>query len=503
MSMRLARPMGVRSTGLCAFSAAEPLSLAAHGSTLLDGKGRVVPENARRGRVPRLPGRSGETISVRDIGRPFRTSSQKRERPVYHLTLQICVMLAAALAGGRLMQRLGYPAVLGELAGGILIGPTGLGMLFPGAYSWLLPTEVCAHMGPEALVRIGMLFFMFVAGLEVDLLGVRRRTSSILLSCGLGFIFPFCLGVAASILVPSVVGDGGSGGIRLALFVGTALSVSALPVIARILMDLRLTSHEISGVVMTSATISDVLAWSVFSVLLGAETAGRSSGSFLGPIAAIVGLGLVLFAVGKWIWPPVFRWVGRALVWPGGFLGATSVAILGSAALAEGIGIDGVVGAYLAGVVLGQEKSMRADNRTFASISHFASSFFAPLYFVSIGLRLDFAAHFDLTLVAAVILLATIGKVGGATVGARLGGMRPRDSWAVGWALNARGAVEIVFASTALRHGVITERLFVALVTMAVVTSMVSAPVLRRLCRVPAAPRGEPAPQREASGDRG
>lgn len=402
---------------------------------------------------------------------------------MHHLPLQVCVMLAAALAGGRLFQRLGYPPVLGEILGGILMGPTGLGMLIPSLQAWLFRPDQDGHTGPEALVRIGMLFFMFVAGLEINVLGNRQPASRVLFTSGLGFLFPFALGVSAGLAAPRLWGAEAHQGVRFALFLGTALSISALPVIARILMDLRLTTHRVAGVVMASATITDVLAWSIFSVLLGAGAPGRDAWRVWVPVGALVILGLVLVLLARLVWSPTFKWLRRAVLWPGEFLGVTSVVILGSAALAEAIGIDGVVGAYLAGIVLGQQRPLRTDTRAMETLTHFACSVFAPLYFVSIGLTLNFVAYFDLWVVALVVLLATVGKVSGATLGARLAGMRGWDAWAVGWALNARGAVEIVFASTALRHGLITERLFVALVFMAVTTSMASAQVLRRLRR--------------------
>jgi Kef-type K+ transport system membrane component KefB len=169
-----------------------------------------------------------------------------------------------------------------------------------------------------------------------------------------------------------------------------------------------------------------------------------------------------------------------ALAWPSGFIGLITIIVLLAAALAEAIGIHAIFGAFFVGVALGRAFG-EEDQHVREIIYQFAISFFAPLYFVSVGLRADFAAHFDLPLVLIVFAIACAGKIGGASLGAWLGGMPRREALAVGFGMNARGAMEMILASVALEYQVIDQRIFVALITMALTTSMLSGPVMQRL----------------------
>jgi Kef-type K+ transport system membrane component KefB len=264
-----------------------------------------------------------------------------------------------------------------------------------------------------------------------------------------------------------------------ALFMGAALSISALPVIARILMDLKLIRQEIGVVVMTAATVNDLLGWSLFAVILSMIVPGSSNHSLavtLSLVLAFIGLTL---ALGRWLGQPLLRRVRLFLPWPSGFIGLTTILVLAASAAAEAIGIHAIFGAFLVGVGLGQ--NLEEENQAHEIIYQFAVSFFAPLYFVSIGLRADFAANFDWLLVLIVLLVACTGKIVGAGLGAWLGGMPFREALAVGFGMNARGAMEIILASVALEYNLIDQRVFVALVIMALVTSMLSGPVMQRL----------------------
>ncbi len=394
--------------------------------------------------------------------------------------LQIGVMLTVALAFGQLMRRLHQPAVLGELIGGILLGPTLVGLVFPEFYTWLFVANPQVTLARQAVIQIGMLFFMFIAGLEINLARLGQRKGSVIFTSLFGCILPFGLGFAAVLLFPDLWGHSFQDNLLpLALFMGTALSISALPVITRILMDLQLIHHALSPIVLTAAIINDLIGWSLFAVLLSQlNSAGpqTSLGLILGRVFFFVSLILIL---GHWVGRPFLKWVRRSLIWPGGFMGVIIVFILLAASLAEAFGVHAIFGAFLVGVALYHVFQGDDEDRVREIIYQFAISFFAPLYFVSVGLRVDFASHFDLQLAVLVTLLATVGKVVGAGLGARLGGSGYRESLAIGFAMNARGAMEMILASVALDYGLIDQRLFVALITMALVTSMLSGPMLQ------------------------
>ncbi|OGT34703.1 MAG: hypothetical protein A2W28_03715 [Gammaproteobacteria bacterium RBG_16_51_14] len=405
-----------------------------------------------------------------------------------HLILQFAVMLSFALVCGQIMRRFDQPAVLGELLGGILLGPTVFGTLAPGSFNWFFPTDESLSLARNSVINLGMLFFLFVAGLEVKLAHINRRRKQIVLTSFLGWLFPMVLGIAAVQLFPGVWGAAASkSGWAFGIFVGTALSISALPVIARILMDLGLIQKELGSIVMTAATVNDVIGWLLFAIILKVfipgdpPTADISSAGLWTNVGLLIGFTVVVLLAGRTIGHPVLRWVKTELSWPSAFISLTMVVILVVAAVTEFLGIHAIFGAYLVGIALGQNLEPGEGNNAHDAIYQFAISFFAPLYFVSIGLRANFASDFHLPLVLLVLVIACIGKIGGASLGAWLGGMKRRQALAVGFGMNARGAMEIILATVALESGLIDQPIFVALVVMAFVTSMLSGPMMKRL----------------------
>jgi Kef-type K+ transport system membrane component KefB len=398
---------------------------------------------------------------------------------------QLGVMLAVALLFGRAAARLRQPPLVGEILGGLLLGPTLLGAFAPSLFAWLFPHDCPTVSARETLLTLGMLFFLFVAGLEVNLASLRATGRSVVLTSGLSVVVPFALGYLAVLAWPGVWGLAPNGDVStLALFVGTALSISALPVIARMLMDFGLMGTRLGALVMTSATVADIVGWGLFALVLGRVERGPAAIDGLGwsfgrPL--VVMLGIVL--IGRWLVLPLFRRLQRANGSTATFIGTTTVLILALSALTEAAGVHAVFGAFLAGVAIGTGLGPREGNRAHEVLFQFAVSIFAPLYFVSVGLKVDVGAHFDLALVALVLVLAFLGKLLGASLGGLLGGLPRREALAVGFALNARGAMEIILATVALDRGVIDERLFVALVIMAIATSLVGAPMLQRLSR--------------------
>jgi Kef-type K+ transport system membrane component KefB len=248
-------------------------------------------------------------------------------------------------------------------------------------------------------------------------------------------------------------------------------------------MDMNLMQQDFGSIAITSAAINDLLGWSLFALLLNNLTAAGGGTSPLQTVGVILIVGALLLVVGRFAGQFLFTWARRSLAWPSGFMGLSAVFIFIAAALAESMKIHAIFGAFLIGVALIPVFKKNEADHAREIIYQFAVSLFAPLYFVSVGLRADFAANFDLPLVLLIIGLATVGKIGGAAVGARLSGISTQESLAVGFAMNARGAMEIILASVALEFGLIDQRIFVALVTMALVTSMMSGPLLQWLSK--------------------
>ncbi len=392
--------------------------------------------------------------------------------------LQVAIMLFVALGAGQVMRRLGQPAVVGELIGGILLGPTLFGALAPSAYGWLFPPLPSLTVALDAVIKLGMLFFLFSAGLEVNLARLKGRGITTIVTSVSGIVVPFCLGFGAVWLFPSLWG--GAPSLTLALFMGAALSITALPVIARILVDLKLIQAELGALIMASAMINDLLGWTLFALILS-RVAPTTLASH-GPWVTVLLVCLYCVAVvggGRWATGSVLPWLEERLEWPSGFIAATAIAMLAVGIVAELVGIHAFFGAFLLGVGLAQGQD--EHHEAYETIYQFAASLLAPLYFVSIGLKANFLANFDPMLVLLVLLVASLGKVVGVSVAARASGLPTREALAVGFGMNARGAMEIILASMALEFGLIDQRIFVALVIMAVVTSMISGPAIKWL----------------------
>ena len=399
--------------------------------------------------------------------------------------LQLGFMLSMALLGGYVMRKLHHPSVLGELIGGIILGPTVFGMLAPDASAWLFPNQPAINSAREAVITLGMLFFLFSAGLEVNLTRLNGRLRAIILTSSLGVLIPFGLGYGSVLAFPGLWGAPLTGqGFELPFFIGTALSISALPVIARIMMDLDLLNKELGSVVITAAVINDLIGWSLFAATLSAMKSGNSAGHIWRTFGLVLGVILLVWILSRWLVPPFLRWTQKTFDWTGGFIGVVAAWIFMAAAATEQLGLHPVLGAFQVGVVLGQGMGVKRNQPAFEIIRQFALSFFAPLYFVSVGLKANFVKDFDLPLVLVVLFIASLGKMAGASLGAWLGGMSAREALAVGSGLNARGAIEIILASVALEYRIIDQRIFIALVIMALITSMLSGSLMQLLMRV-------------------
>ena len=396
------------------------------------------------------------------------------------ILLSLGVLLAAARLFGELARRFNQPAVMGEIIAGLVLGPSVAGPVFPGVLSFLQPTPGI-QLFMSGFTTVAVVLFLLVAGMEVDLSRVLRQGRTAGAVSITGIVIPFTVGYLSARYFPHLVGY--EGGVRqnlYALFFATAISISALPVIAKTLMDLDYYHTDIGMVIITSAILNDLAGWMIFSVILGIMGV---NGNFA-PGTTIV-LTLVFAAgmltVGRWGVNRILPWVMAHASWPGGVLGFVVSLALAGAAFTEWIGIHAVFGSFMTGVALGDSAHMR--KRTKETLEQFVSFIFAPLFFVSIGLQVNFVTNFDPVLTLLVLTIAMVGKVAGCGLGAMASGLPQRESWAIGFGMNARGAMEIILALLAMQYGLIGERMFVSLVIMALVTSIASGPVMQMILR--------------------
>jgi Kef-type K+ transport system membrane component KefB/mannitol/fructose-specific phosphotransferase system IIA component (Ntr-type) len=401
-----------------------------------------------------------------------------------HDTLVFMLSLAAMLASARLLGELarwmGMPLVVGEIAAGILLGPTVLGRAAPDARAWLFPHGP-AQSALNGYTTVAVVLLLVAIGVEVDLGVLRSRGRSAALTGFLGLVLPFVSGVALGFCLPGSDLVDPSRRATFALFLGVALSISALPVIAKTLLDLGLFKSDVGLLVMAAATIDDLAGWLGLSLLLGpVHGAGVDLFGFGRTVLLGAAFTAVLLLAGRRVIDAVLARVERAATAASGrVLSAVILLALIGAAVTQAIGLHAIFGGFVVGLTVGE--SSRITERTRVAIEDFVFNVFAPVFFASIGLSVDFAAAFDPRLVVLVFVLATLPKLFGCTVGARLGGMKWRQATAVGFGMNARGAIGIVLADLAHEAGLLTDQIFVALVVMALATSLVSGPAMKRL----------------------
>jgi Kef-type K+ transport system membrane component KefB/mannitol/fructose-specific phosphotransferase system IIA component (Ntr-type) len=394
--------------------------------------------------------------------------------------LSIATLLGVARLLGELARAYGLPAVVGELMTGILLGKTVLGRVSPAAFDFLFPSGTPKTM-LSAYTTIAVVLLLVVAGLEVDLGIVKRRGRTAMVVSLLGIFVPLAAGIGLGYVIPSSFILHPEQRVLFALFMGVALSISAMPVIAKTLLDLGLFKTDIGLLVMTAAMIDDLVGWLGFSILVGPMRGGTVEFAHLARAIAIA----IVFVAGCLLVlrPLADRLLARleenADVAPGRIVSLLVVAAVLGATAMQAIGIHAALGSFIVGVAVGDSQRLR--ERTRQTVQQFATNIFAPVFFASAGLRVDFIANFIPSICIAVFVVATLAKLFGCTVGARVTGLSWREASAVGFGLNARGAMEIILALLAREAGLIDDRIFVALVTMAIGTSLVAGPAMKRL----------------------
>jgi Kef-type K+ transport system membrane component KefB/mannitol/fructose-specific phosphotransferase system IIA component (Ntr-type) len=394
--------------------------------------------------------------------------------------LSLAALLGVARLLGEVARSLGLPLVVGELVTGLLLGATGLKRVAPNIHTWLFPPGAPAEM-LSGYTTVAVVLLLVVAGLEVDLGIVKRRGKSAVLVAALGIFMPLVGGLLLGHLLPDAVIGAPEQRNLFALFMGVALSISALPVIAKTLLDLGLFKTDVGLLVMTVAMVDDLVGWIAFSVLLGPmRGAGIDTASLSRTLALAAAFALICFIPGRRV---VDRLLGileqQSDVAPGRVLSLVIVLALLGAAVTQAIGIHAVLGGFIMGVAIGDSPRLRERMRQ--TIHQFVTNVFAPVFFASVALRVDFLASFDPVLCLVVFLVATAAKLVGCAGGARLTGLPWRESIAVGFGLNARGAMEIILALLAREAKLINDSVFVALVAMAVGTSLLAGPTMKRL----------------------
>lgn len=395
------------------------------------------------------------------------------------LIFQMSVILLIGLACGRIARMLGQTQVIGEIFGGIFIGPSVFGRIAPSLFTRLFPAGSLGSL--EALSTVGLILFLFMIGSELDYEHLRQQKATATLSSLTSIVLPFGMALLVASLFHARFSPNGIGRIPFALFLGVSMSITAFPVLARILEERNLQTTSLGSTALLCAAVDDVTAWMLLAVALTFVSSSGSSASlpvrFVWLAAYIAAMFFVIRPLGRWV---AGRRSGDALSYE--LLGVMIAVALASSAVTDAIGVHPLFGAFLAGLCFPRVPAWQQMLRSRLEV--ILSLVLLPLFFALTGLR----TRLDLLNDPAtwlwtgfILLLAAAGKIGGAIVGARMTGQDWRFSLALGALLNTRGLVELIVLNIAYNAHVFSPTLFTMLVVMALVTTAVTVPILNYL----------------------
>jgi Kef-type K+ transport system membrane component KefB/nucleotide-binding universal stress UspA family protein len=407
-------------------------------------------------------------------------------QPIQHdalflLLFQLGVLLIAARFFGELARKIGLPAVVGELSGGIMLGPSVLGALRPEWFASVFPHSQHQSDLLGVVTWLGVIFLLLVTGLETDL-GLIRRQGRRALSISLGgIVLPFATGIWLGYALPDhMLGDEGARFV-FALFVATAMSISAIPVIARVLMEMKLIRRDIGQLTLAAGMVDDTIGWLLLSLVAGLAVSGVLD--FTESLKSILALGAILaftFTIGKVILAKLVQWVDDQTSGIDGIVSLVAIGALLAGSLTVYIGLEAILGAFLIGIILREAPRYRPEASR--SIEDVTRLILAPIFFASAGLKVDLTVFADrdiLPWAGLVLGVACLGKFAGAYLGARAVKLGRWESLAMGAGLNARGAMEIIVATIGLSLAVISTGMYSIIVMVAIVTTLMAPPLLR------------------------
>ncbi|QFU83596.1 cation:proton antiporter domain-containing protein [Natronorubrum aibiense] len=395
--------------------------------------------------------------------------------------VQFTVLLFVARALGETFRALGQPAVVGELLAGVVLGPSILGLVAPGIYeSLFLVSEAQFHL-LEVISWLGLIMLLIVTGLETDIdLIVSKGRTALILSLG-GIIVPFATGFALGWVLPSAFIAAPEERIVFSLFLATAMSISAIPVIAKVLIELDVVRRDIGQLILAAGMVDDTIGWILLATVAGlARTGVFDVGSAVTTVLSVIAFLGIAFTIGRRLTFELVRWVDNAFGSDVALLSTLMLLALAAGAVTQYMGLEAILGAFVVGVLVSQVKRFDYDLRhTFETIT---LSIFAPIFFAIAGLRMDVAGLFDPTVFTVglvVLAVACFGKFAGIMGVAPIAGLSRWEGITIGGGMNARGAMEIIVATIGLGAGILTVEMYSIIVAIAIVTSLMAPAIMR------------------------
>jgi Kef-type K+ transport system membrane component KefB len=404
-----------------------------------------------------------------------------------YITELVLLLLTGRLLG-EAMSRLGQPALFGQLLAGVILGPSVFGALLPELRHLIFPdTPTFKHM-TTALSEIGVMLLLLLTGMETDLSLMKRRRRAMISSSLAGIAVPFLCGVVLAYALPASLIPNAEARLVTALFLGTALSISSVKIVAMTLMEIGVIRRDIGQLILSAAILDDTLAWIIIAVISGIAMHGMVSFTNIGISLAGVAVFLAFsLTIGRRLVAGLILLVNDHMKIEVPVLTAILIVMFVTALMTDLIGVHTALGAFVAGLLVGQSPILRRNIEH--ELRGFIFAFFSPVFFAVAGLGMDLRTLMEPTLLgftAAIILAASVGKFSGALVGGWLGGLTTRESLAMATGLNARGSTEVIIATIGLTLGALSHELYTMIVAMAVLTTMAMPPTLRwAMARVP------------------
>jgi len=411
------------------------------------------------------------------------------EHHIFLFLVQVGILLGLARFFGELFRRRGQPAMTAEILVGVLLGPTVLGRFAPGVFEALFPPDAIQQAMLETVAWLGVLFLLLETGLEIDFSIAWRQRGSAMVIALADIVLPMVVAFLAVVFLPASYLADPDKRIIFSLFMATVMTISAMPVSARVFKDLKLLKTDMGFLTMSALAVNDIIGWVLFSIILGVFLQASVDLVQIGLIFVYtIGFSALALTFGRRLSIRVFdRVKAKGLAEPGTSLTLTCLLGLLFGAFTQWLGLHALFGFFIAGVVAGEAKSLSEDTRRV--ISQMVHSIFIPLFFANIGLKIDVAANFDWFMVGLVSLIGVGGRYFGAWVGVRLVKVPRADRTLIAIAHIPGGMMEIVVALLALENNLITKPVFVGIVFSAVFSCVLMGPwAARALARLPQLP---------------
>lgn len=419
---------------------------------------------------------------------------------------EIVLLLLVGRGLGEIFQRYGQPAIMGQLIGGIVLGPSLFGWIWPEAQHLIFSTDPAQKSMIDAVSQLGILLLLLLTGMETDLRLVRRVGAACFSISITGVVVPFTCGFALAQVLPGSLLPDPTQRIVAGLFLGTALSISSVKIVAMVVREMNFMRRNLGQVIISSAIIEDTIGWLIIAVTFGIATNGSLQVLPLITTVAEVALFMVFsFTIGRRLVFALIRWSNDSFRSEYAVISVILIIMGVMALITNLIGVHTVLGAFVAGILVGESPIL--SNHIEGQLRGVITALFMPIFFGMAGLSADLTVLADPTLALltlALVAIASIGKFGGAFLGGRFAGMSLKEATAVGSAMNARGSTEVIVASIGLSMNILSHNLFTMIVTMAVITTLTMPPMLRwALGRLPVADAEKQRVDRELLDERG